>query len=381
MTQGKNRRKPFSRPTWVEINLKHLAGNFRAVKKWAGKNVSVMGIVKADAYGHGATQVARTLQKESIDFFAVASLDEAMEIHRAGIRKPVLILGYTPPEYMKEVIRYNFHHMIFDISSAQHLNRAARQMNRAANVHIKIDTGMGRLGVFPEEAPAFIQKIKSMPFLRMEGISTHFAAADGDGHYTKKQLAAFHSVLRNLKQENISVPFVHASNSAGLINFKDACFNMVRPGILLYGLSPLSGNKNYPFTVQPVLSLKTRIISLKSFPARSRISYGGRYSTRTHGEKICVVPIGYADGYLRALSNRSRMIVRGKKVPVIGKICMDFTLLNVTHVRGVKIHDEVTVIGRSGKTSVTVNELAAIAKTINYEITCLIGKRVPRVYL
>ncbi len=371
---------PLSRPTWVEIHLKNLARNFHSIKRWTGKNIAVMGIVKADAYGHGAVRVAKTLQKEGIDYFGVASLYEAKEIYDAGIRKPVLILGHTPPEYLKDVAQHNFRQTVFDAASAQKLNDAASRMKKPVAVHVKVDTGMGRLGLFPEHAAEFIRKIKTFPFLKIEGVFTHFSSADQDAAYTKKQLLKFHAVLRQLKEANIAVPYIHAANSAALLNFKDSHFNMTRPGILLYGLSPLPQTKKPPFALSPVLSLKSRIISIKKFPANAKVSYSGTHATRRN-EKIAVVPIGYADGYLRALSNRSIMLVHGKKVPVVGQVCMDFTLLNVSRISGVCVQDEVTVIGQSGAASISVNDLAHLANTINYEITCLIGKRVPRVYL
>ncbi len=377
---SKNFIPSLSRPTWVEIHLNALKKNFHSIKNWSGKSTAVMGIVKADAYGHGAGEVAKTLQKEDIDFFGVASLEEAMQIHRSGVKKPVLILGYTPQEHMKEVIRRGFRQTLFDMDTARKLNHAAQKAKKQVRVHIKLDTGMGRLGCFPENAVEFICKVQSLPNLIIEGVFTHFSSADGNNTRTKKQLLKFNAVLHELKKLNITVPFIHAANSAAILNFKEAHFNMIRPGILLYGLSPLQAHKKLPISLYPVLSLKTRIISLKKFSANKKLSYSGRYTTRGN-ETIAVVPIGYADGYLRALSNKGEMIVRGRKAPVVGNVCMDFTLLNVSAIPRVQLHDEVTIIGQADNAEISVNDVASRAKTINYEITCLIGKRIPRVYV
>lgn len=369
-----------SRPTWVEIHLNNLKKNFHSIKNHAGNRTAIMGIMKADAYGHGAVEVAKTLQKEGIDYFGAASLEEAMQIHRSGIEKPILILGYTPQEHMKELIHRGFRQTLFDLDSAQKLNHAAQKIKKQVRVHIKLDTGMGRLGCFPENAIEFICKVQSFPYLTIEGLFTHFSSADGNKAYTKKQLSKFRAVLHKLKKININIPCIHASNSAAILNFREAHFNMVRPGILLYGLSPLPAHRKSPISLYPVLSLKTRIISLKKFSPNEKLSYSGRYTTRGN-ETIAVVPIGYADGYLRALSNKGEMIVHGEKAPVVGNVCMDFTLLNVSSVPHVRLHDEVTVIGQSGGAMISVNDVAIRAKTINYEITCLIGKRIPRVYV
>lgn len=368
-----------SRPTWVEVNLKAVDHNLKEVRRLVGNKTKIMAIVKADGYGHGAVEIARRVVKAGVDYLGVASLEEGKELREAKIKSPILILGYTFPSRIVEVVKYSLTQTVYDLDLIRALDRAAGKLNKKAKVHIKVDTGMGRLGVLPKGVADLISKLSSLSNLKMEGIFTHFSSADEDEEYTLEQLAMFNEVVKNLERRGISFPLKHTANSAAIIRFPQTHFNLVRPGIMLYGLSPfeeqsLIGEK---VSLKPALSLKTKVISVKELPAGSSISYGRTYKTKKR-TSLAVIPLGYADGFSRLLSNCGEALVRGRRVPIRGRVCMDFSVIEVSE--SIKVGEEVVLIGKQGKEEIKVEEIAKKMKTINYEVVCLIGKRVPRIY-
>ena len=369
-----------SRPTWTEIDLDAIAYNYRAIKSRLSRGTNILAVIKANAYGYGMVEVARRLVKEKILYLGVACVDEAITLRRAGVRTPILVLSSIMPEEVKEALIYDLTLTVCDRDLAAEIDRAARRLNKFAAVHVKVDTGMGRLGVWYDEADRLIEKILGFKNVVLEGIFTHFAAAnEEDVTYTIQQIENFKRLATLLDIKGADIKYAHAANSAGAILYKDSHFNMVRPGLMLYGLYP---NEKIAKTVKlkPALSLKTRIIFLKHTPAGRSISYG-RTHTTSKDTIIATLPIGYADGLNRHLSNRGEAIVRGKRVPIVGRICMDHTMIDVGHVKGVKAGDEVVIIGSQGKETITVEDIARLLDTIPYEVVCWISARVPRVYI
>jgi len=368
-----------SRPTWVEVNLKAVDHNLKEVRRLVGNKTKIMAIVKADGYGHGAIEIAKRVVKAGVDYLGVASLKEGKELRSAKIRLPILILGYTFPSRIEEVVKYSLTQTVYDLDLIRALDRAAQKLNKKAKVHIKVDTGMGRLGVLPKRVADLVGSLSSLSNLKMEGMFTHFSSADEDEEYTLEQLAKFNKVIKSLERRGVSFPLKHTANSAAIIRFPQTHFNLVRAGIMLYGLSPfekqsLIGKK---VSLKPALSLKTKVISVKELPAGSSVSYGRTYKTKKRA-KLAVIPLGYADGFSRLLSNCGEALVRGRRVPIRGRVCMDFSIIEASE--SIKVGEEVVLIGKQGKEEIKVEEIAKKMKTINYEVVCLIGRRVPRIY-
>ena len=371
-----------SRPTWAEIDLGAIKYNLAQIKKLVGgarkNSPRIMVVVKANAYGHGLIKVAKTLEKLRVDYLGVASLDEAIALRKEGIKLAVLVLGSILPEEVDLALDYDVALTVCNKELAQTLNNKAKAKNITVPVHIKIDTGMGRIGIWHEEAAEFVKMLKRMKYIRAEGIYTHFTSASRDNFFTNYQLESFENLLRRLDRENIQFHYKHAANSIALVDLKKSHFNLVRPGIIVYGMYP---KRNFAkiLKLKPALSLKTRIVYLKDVPVGRSISYGRTYITEKP-TRIATLPIGYADGYGRILSNRASVLVKGEKAPVVGKVTMDQTMVDVGHIKGVKIGDEVVLIGRQGKLAMRTEEIARVSKTIPYEIVCSITNRVPRVY-
>jgi len=369
-----------SRPTWAEIDLDAVIFNYRAIKSRLNRGTNILAVVKANAYGYGMAEVARRLVREKVPYLGVACVDEAIALRRAGIRAPILVLSSVMPEEIREALTYGLTLTVCDKDLAGQINKTARRLNKFAAVHVKVDTGMGRLGVWYDEADRLIEKILALKYIVIEGIFTHFASADEDSlRYTARQIDNFKRLTTLLKIKGTGIKYAHAANSAGAILYKDSHFNMVRPGLMLYGMYP---NKKTAKAIKlkPALSLKTRIIFLKRTPAGRSISYG-RTHTTSKDTIIATLPIGYADGLNRRLSNNGEAIVRGKRVPIVGRICMDHTMIDVGHVEGVKAGDEVVIIGSQGKETITVEDIARLLDTIPYEVVCWISNRVPRIYI
>lgn len=369
-----------SRPTWAEIDLGAIAYNFRAIKARLAKGTHLLAVVKANAYGYGMVEVARRLEKEKAAYLGVASVDEGIALRKAGIKAPVLVLSSILPREAGDAVFHNLTLTVCDTVLAAAIDKAARDLRKQAPVHVKIDTGMGRLGVWHEEAGRLIESLSSFDNIVIEGMFTHFASADEeDPRYTAGQIGNFKRLAAEMEIKGLELQYVHAANSAGAVLYKDSHFNMVRPGLMLYGLYPnqkIAGKVR----LKPALSLKTRIIYLKQTPPGRFISYG-----RTHvtGKEtvIATLPIGYADGLNRRLSNKGEVLIRGRRAPIVGRVCMDHTMVEAGGIEGVKVGDEVVIIGNQRGETITVEEMADLLGTIPYEIACWISARVPRVYI
>lgn len=370
------------RGAWAEIDLDALAHNIREVRRLSQDNALVTAVIKADGYGHGARKIAQTLLENGADRLAVAVLDEGIELRQAGFEVPILILGYTEPERAEEVVRYGLDQAVYSWKLAETLSKEAVRQNKRAKIHIKIDTGMGRIGFQPNyESVDLIKKIGELPNIILEGIFTHFAVADTiNKDYTKGQYEKFNWIISELKNENVEFNVRHCGNSATIIDLPDMHMDMVRAGIMLYGLAPSSEVMMNRLDLRQVMSLKVRITHVKEIEAGQSVSYGRKFiaSKRT---KIASLPIGYADGYTRMLSGKAEALVKGKRVPVVGRICMDQCMIDVTGIDDVEAGDEVVLFGKQGDQMIHIDELAEKLGTINYEIVCMINKRVPRVYI
>jgi alanine racemase len=369
------------RPTWAEIDMDALASNFHWVRKRVGPGIKIMAVIKADAYGHGAVHCARRLAAEGAEWFAVATPEEGVELRSAGIRQPVLCLGGFWEGQAELCIKESLVPVVYRLDMLEALDRAARSAQVVADVHLKIDTGMGRLGVRYDEIREFIEALKSFENVRVDGAMTHFAAADDPDQncFTEEQVARFRQAVGTLRERGHRPTFEDMANSAGTFAHPSSWGNMVRPGGVLYGLwrDILPPAPDQP-ELRPVMSLRSRITLLKKVHAGETLGYGCTFEA-SREMLVATLPIGYNDGYVRALSNRGRVIVRGQYASVVGRVSMDLTLLDVTDVQGVAVNDCVTLMGEDGELSVTAEEMAKTAGTLSYEITCGISKRVPRV--
>jgi len=367
------------RPTWLEIDLAALEFNFRQVKRQIAKGVKVLCVVKADAYGHGIVDVSKKLSRLHVDYLGVASIDEAIILRKAGIKLPILILEHSLAQFAKYIVDYNLTQCVSTLELAKSISDYARKKKKTALVHIKIDTGMGRLGIWHKQAVNFVKNITRLDSLKIEGIYTHFPCADIDRAFTNHQIKDFSSLISELKKNNIRISLCHAANSIGVIDYKDCHLNLVRPGLMLYGIYPKASLRS-KIKLKPVLSFKTKIIYLKRIPAGRSISYGRTHIT-AKPTTIATLPVGYSDGYLRSLSNKADVLVKGVRCKVVGRVCMDQTMVDLSNLKRIKIGDTVVLVGRQGKDRITLEELAGLAGTISYELACLIGKNtVARIY-
>lgn len=369
--------------SWAEINLNAIAHNVREIRKLTGNHVEMMGVVKADAYGHGVSEVVRTLLKNGVTQLAVSMLDEAIQLRKMGIDVPILILSYTDPARAEEIIENELTQTVFSFDLPQALSAASVKLGKSVKVHIKVDTGMTRVGFMPGyNAVKNIMEIGRMPGLIIEGIFTHFASADEcERDYTNMQFERFMSLCTELGRVGIHIPLKHACNSAGIIQYPEMHLDMVRPGVILYGLYPSQDVDRNKIHLEPAMTLKANVILVKDVEPDVCVSYGRIFHT-SRKSKIATIPIGYADGYTRLLSNKGRMLVNGEFAPVVGRICMDQCMIDVTDLEHeVHVGDEVVIFGGQMGSCISVEELAAQIGTINYELICIIGKRIPRVYL
>lgn len=367
------------RPTWAEIDLNAIKHNFNQVRKLVGREVKVMVVVKGNAYGHGIVEVSKALSRLGVDYLGVATIDEALLLRKKNIARPILVLGSVFSTEVEIALRNDITLTLANNEILRIIDRKAKELNRQAKVHIKIDTGMGRIGVWHEdEALRFVDEAASSKFIDIEGVYTHFSAAARDRVYTNYQIESFERLLGQLLNRGLDVPYRHAANSIATVNLARSHLNLVRPGLIIYGMYPKRGFQRL-ISLKPVLSLKTKIGYLKEVPPGRSISYGRTYVTQSY-TKIATIPIGYADGYGRILSNKAEVLVRGEKAPVVGKVTMDQTMVNVGHIKDVKVGDEVVLIGKQGENEITTERLAKLAGTIPYEIVCSITDRVPRIY-
>jgi len=367
------------RPTTARISLGALTHNFEEVMRRVGGR-KILAVVKARAYGHGLVPVARHLLGRGAHMLGVALVEEGRELREAGIDAPVLVMGPVFPEQADAVAAWRLTPALSSRTVARALADAARKRSLRIAVHVKVDTGMSRTGVSPEDAPDLVQELMALEGIVVEGLMTHFADADlRDKAFAAQQMERFEKLLGILADRGIDIPLRHAANSASILDYQRALFTMVRPGLMLYGYDPVEGNGS-GVDLQPVLSLTTRIFLLKKLSAGTPISYGRTFVTRRES-LIATIPIGYADGFSRSLSNCGEALVRGVRAPVAGRVCMDMTMLDVTDVPGVREGDEVVLIGSSGSERITAADLAAKTGTIPYEVLCGISARVPRVFV
>lgn len=371
---------PRGRPTRCLIDREALRWNFRQIRAKVGSRIKIVSMVKANGYGHGAALVAATLAEEGSDAFGVATLEEALELRRAGIRCPIIVLAGTYTEELDQYIEKNLIPVVHDLALLKRMEATLRDLGTTLPVHLKIDTGMGRIGLLATEIDAWVADVKRLKALKVEGVFSHFSHAESvEGDYTKNQLRLFQRTINRLRSEGVVPPLVHLANSAATISLPLAYFNMVRPGLMLYGLYPSSAMTRQ-ITLRPVLSWETRILQLKKLPPGASISYGQTFITRRHS-LIATLPVGYADGYPRLLSNRGEVLVRGQRAAIVGRVCMDLTMIDVTDIGGIDEEDVVVLLGRQGESEISADELAARSNTISYEILTSIGARVPRIPL
>ncbi len=364
---------------WAEIDLKAIQHNIRSIKNRAA-GAKIMAVVKANAYGHGMLEVTRVCLQEGIDFLGVSNLDEALALREAGVDVPVMVLGYIPGQYAEVAVEKNIRVTVFDWKLADALSQAAVKLDKKAYLHVKVDTGMGRIGFLPEAGSLdIISRIAALPMVCLEGIFTHFVSADaGDKSFTYRQLELFAGIVSSLERQGIFIPLKHCANSAALMEVPESLLNMVRAGIVIYGLYPSPEVKREKLDIIPAMTLKSRVSFVKTLDAGATVSYGRTYRC-TRRTRVATVPIGYADGYSRLLSNRAWAVIKGKRVPLIGVVCMDQCMFDVTGIEEVTVGDEVILFGRP-EDGVTADDLAEIMGTINYEIVCSVGSRIPRIY-
>jgi alanine racemase len=368
---------------WAEVNLDNIAHNVREIRRITNKKAEIMGVVKADGYGHGVMEVARTLLGNGVTRLAVSMLDEAIQLRKNGINVPILILSYTDPRRAEEIILNDVTQTVFSQDLANALSDAAVKLERNVKIHIKIDTGMTRVGFMPGySAIKNVVEISKLPRIIIEGLFTHFASADeSDKSYTYMQFERFMSICSELSRIGVHIPIKHAANSAAIMEFPEMHLDMVRPGIILYGMYPSSEVDTSKIELRPAMTLKANVILSKEVEKDTCISYGRIFTTERES-RIATIPIGYADGFTRLLNAKAKVIINGEFAPIVGKICMDQCMADVTEIKNeVNVGDEVVIFGKQGDKEIRVEDVAAEIGTINYEVVCLIGKRVPRFYL
>jgi len=375
--------------TWAEIDLSAISHNIRQINNIVEpKGSSVLAVIKDNAYGHGAVEVARVAESENVRMFGVATVEEAVQLRQASIKTPILIFCCILPEQAKEVIQYDITQTVCDLRICKTLSESAKRLGRKAKVHVKVDTGMGRIGIAFDKAVELIKQIVQLPYLVVDGVYTHFASADTDEAFTTLQIERFNSTLSALNDIGIHIPVRHAAGSAGILffrnsaerelNFPSSYHDMVRPGLILYGLYPCA-NPYHKVELKPALSLKTRVVYLKELPAGHSVSYERTYIT-DRPTIVATLAVGYGNGYSRKLSNKGEVLIKGKRAQIIGLICMDQCLCDVTNIPNVSVGDEVVLIGRQGDEEITANEIAEKVGTISYEILCGINANVRRIY-
>lgn len=370
------------RPLWAEINLDHLAYNVRNIKKLVGRS-RLVAIVKADAYGHGASCVAQTMVEAGAEAFGVAVITEALEMRRSGVRETIMVLSYTPPAYYSDAIQEDIILNCLSYEDVEKLDQVAAELGKTAKVLISLDTGIGRVGFQPdEEGVSEIIRMKSLKHIELNSIYTHFASADyKDKKTTYIQIEKYNAALKRLKEAGVEFQHEHVANSAAIVDMEETYLESVRPGIILYGYHPSDEVKKENLLLKPVMSIRGKIIQLKTVPKGTGISYGHKFITEKEETKIATIPIGYADGYFRGLSGKAKVIVHGIACPQVGSVCMDHIMVDVTEVPDVKVLDVVTLMGEENGVSFTAEHMARILGTIPYEVVCAVSKRVPRIYM
>lgn len=377
-----NRLKTYSR-VYARIDLDAIASNMERMKQNLKPDTKIMAVIKADGYGHGAVQIAQMLEVVPYIWgFAVATLDEAVVLRAEGIQKPILVLGCVFPDQYMEMLKHDIRMNVYTEEMAVSISQMAERENMTAYMHIKLDTGMARLGFdINEESVDTITRIAGLKNVCMEGIFTHFAKADEtDKTFTQKQVKDFIWMTEQLQENNVTFQYEHCANSAAIIDVAEANFDLVRAGISTYGLYPSEEVNKDNVMLKPALALKGHVAFVKEIPTGTPISYGGTYISE-RDMKIATIPVGYADGYPRSLSNVGSVLIRGKKAPIVGRVCMDQFMVDVTDIEGVSFGDTVTLIGKDGNETITVEELSELSGRFNYEFVCDLGKRIPRVFV
>lgn len=373
--------KPYER-VFAKIDLDAITYNLKSIEKKLSPETKIIAVVKADGYGHGAVVIAKEIEESDRVFgFAVATAEEAFSLKRNGIRKPILILGYTFELDYEALIQKQIRFTVYSYDMAEAISKAAGKIGTDAYIHIKIDTGMSRIGYqATEESADEIAEIAALPGIVTEGIFTHFARADEkDKSSAKEQLKIFLSMIDMLKERKVEIPFHHCSNSAGIAELKESHMDLVRAGIILYGLWPSEEIQRDSISLKPVMELKSKIVHIKTLEAGRCVSYGGTYQLKEK-RKIATIPVGYADGYPRSLSGKGYVLIHGKKAPILGRICMDQFMVDITDIPEAELLDEVTLLGRDEKSSLSMEELGDLSGRFNYEFACDVGKRVPRIF-
>lgn len=372
---------------WAEVNLDAIRNNIQEIRRYVKPRTKILGVVKADAYGHGFLEVSKTLIENGASELGVAFIDEAIQLRRCGIDKPILILGHTPLEYARELVEDEIMPSVFHAELAERISAEAVKLGKTAKIHIKVDTGMTRVGFRYNENPevqqqtiAAICRIAELPGIEIDGIFTHFASADeADDSYTRRQFSLFCDLTGKLENTGVRIPTKHVCNSAATIQFPEMHLDMVRPGIILYGLYPSQEVDRTKLRLVPAMQFKACVTNVKEVEANTAVSYGRTYHTSAPA-RIATLPVGYADGFSRLLSNKAEVLIHGKKAKVIGTICMDQCMIDVTSVNTVNVGDEVILFGGDGSVALPVEDIAEKMGTIPYEILCVIGKRIPRIY-
>ena len=367
------------RPTIAEIDLNAIRANVKAIRRRIGRR-RIIATVKANAYGHGAVPVSKAVLEAGADVLSVATLEEAIELREAGIQAPILMLGVLTADVIPEVLSVNVIPSICDEKFAAELSRFAAGKGVEVPVHVKIDTGMGRIGVRAEEAPDLVAAIAKLPGLRIEGMFMHFACSDEeDKSFARHQIAEFNKIVSVISRMGIKTPIRHAANSAAIMDLPEATFDAVRPGIMIYGLYPSPAMRS-GMALQQAMTLKTKVVFLKRVEPGESVSYGRTFTAKRRS-LIATIPIGYADGLNRLLSNRGEALVRGLRAPIVGRVCMDQTMLDVTDIPVASVGDEVVLYGKQGEDMIPIESVAEQIGTISYEVVCAVSSRVPRLYI
>ncbi|MBQ9885696.1 MAG: alanine racemase [Lachnospiraceae bacterium] len=367
--------------TYAEIDLNAALHNIKEIRHRVGDSVKIMAVIKADGYGHGAVEYGK-LYDDYVDYFGVATIDEGIELREAGLNKPILILGYTSPKQYADIAKYNIEPTIYTVDAALKLSDTAVKYDKTIKFHIAVDTGMTRIGFqVCDESIDAVEQISKLPGIRINGMFTHFACADEyDKTYTMRQMELYDSFYERLEEKGIDIPIKHVCNSAGIMEFDHHRFDMVRAGIVIYGLYPSEEVDKTSLDLRPVMSLKSHVVNVFTARPGVGVSYGATFTTG-EATRIATVSIGYADGYPRALSNKGRVLIKGHSVPIVGRVCMDQMMVDITGYDDIEVEDIVILVGRDGNEFISVEEVSALAGSFNYEFVCDLSKRVPRVYV
>lgn len=368
------------RPAWIEIKLDALAQNYKFIREKINPKTKIAAVVKANAYGHGAVKVSQKLADLGVEYFCVGSPDEGVELRNQGIELPILVLAEVLPAQYQDILQGDLIQTVASRETLFALDQFAAKHNQLIKIHLKCDTGMGRIGFLPKELFDIYKLASNLDNLKVEGIFSHLARADeANKEFSNKQLKRFDSALKKIKESEFELPLIHIANSAGVIDLKESYLDLVRPGIMLYGLLPSLELKKEA-KLNPILEFKTKIVQIRNLAQGSTVSYGSTYKTKAN-EKLAVLPIGYKDGYPRLLSNQGEVLIKGKRAPIRGKVCMGQTIVSIDHLKDAAIGEEVVLIGKQGEEEITAAEIAELTSTISYEIVCNLDRNLARIYL